>query len=64
MHGRTVLPLLKDYPVVALPGHVLNSGVVEVPMGTPLRTIVFDIGGGVPDGKAPKAIYLRGFTAP
>jgi NADH-quinone oxidoreductase subunit F len=50
----------KGTKLVSLSGHVVNSGVVEVPMGTPLRTIVFDIGGGVPDGKAPKAIHFGG----
>jgi NADH-quinone oxidoreductase subunit F len=39
---------------------VVNSGVVEVPMGTPLRTIVDDIGGGVPGGKSPKALHFGG----
>ena len=50
----------KGTKLVSLSGHVVNSGVVEVPMGTPLRTIVFDIGGGVPDGSAPKAIHFGG----
>jgi len=50
----------KGTKLVSLSGHVVNSGVVEVPMGTPLRTIVFDIGGGVPEGKAPKAIHFGG----
>ncbi|MBE0626036.1 MAG: SLBB domain-containing protein [Burkholderiales bacterium] len=50
----------KGTKLVSLSGHVVNSGVVEVPMGTPLRTIVFDIGGGVPDGGAPKAIHFGG----
>ncbi|MBE0619309.1 MAG: SLBB domain-containing protein [Burkholderiales bacterium] len=50
----------KGTKLVSLSGNVVNSGVVEVPMGTPLRTIVFDIGGGVPDGKAPKAVHLGG----
>jgi NADH:ubiquinone oxidoreductase subunit F (NADH-binding)/(2Fe-2S) ferredoxin len=50
----------KGTKLVSLSGHVVNSGVVEVPMGTPLRTIVFDIGGGVPEGKAPKAIHSGG----
>jgi NADH-quinone oxidoreductase subunit F len=50
----------KGTKLVSLSGNVVNSGVVEVPMGTPLRTIVFDIGGGVPDGKTPKAIHFGG----
>ncbi len=50
----------KGTKLVSLSGNVVNSGIVEVPMGTPLRTIVFDIGGGVPEGKAPKAVHLGG----
>jgi NADH-quinone oxidoreductase subunit F len=38
----------------------VNSGVVEVPMGTPLRKIVYDIGGGVAGGKAAKAVHFGG----
>ena len=45
---------------MSLSGNVVNSGVVEVPMGTPLRTIVYDIGGGVPGGKAAKAVHFGG----
>jgi NADH-quinone oxidoreductase subunit F len=50
----------KGTKLISLSGHVVNSGVVEVPMGTPLRTLVFDIGGGVRDGKALKAIHFGG----
>jgi NADH-quinone oxidoreductase subunit F len=46
--------------LVSLSGNVVNSGVVEVPMGTQLRTLVFDIGGGVRNGKALKAIHFGG----
>jgi NADH-quinone oxidoreductase subunit F len=45
---------------VSLSGNVVDSGVVEVPMGTPLRKIVFDIGGGVAGGKAAKAVHFGG----
>jgi NADH-quinone oxidoreductase subunit F len=41
-------------------GKVANSGLVEVPMGTPLETIIFDIGGGVPGGKRFKAVQTGG----
>ena len=37
--------------VFALGGKIVNTGLVEIPMGTPLRTIIEDIGGGVPGGK-------------
>jgi len=50
----------KGTKLVSLSGHVVNSGVVEVPMGTPLRTIVQDIGGGTPGGKPPKAVHFGG----
>ena len=50
----------KGTKLISLSGNVVNSGVVEVPMGTPLRTILYDIGGGVPGGKAPKAVHFGG----
>jgi len=50
----------KGTKLISLSGHIMNSGVAEVPMGTPLRTIVYDIGGGVPGGKAPRAVHLGG----
>ena len=46
--------------VFALTGKVNNSGLVEVPMGTTLREIVFDIGGGIKGGKRFKAIQSGG----
>ncbi|MCL0103191.1 FAD-dependent oxidoreductase [Dehalococcoidia bacterium] len=46
--------------VFALTGKIANSGLVEVPMGTPLRDIIFDIGGGIPRGKAFKAVQTGG----
>ncbi len=46
--------------VFALAGKVNHTGLVEVPMGTPLREIVLDIGGGVSGGKRPKAILTGG----
>jgi NADH-quinone oxidoreductase subunit F len=50
----------KGTKLISLSGNVVNSGVVEVPMGTPLRTIVYAIGGGSPGGKAPKAVHFGG----
>ena len=44
----------------ALTGNVVNTGLVEVPMGTTLREIIFDIGGGIPDGKKFKAVQIGG----
>ncbi|NLX07403.1 MAG: 4Fe-4S binding protein [Phycisphaerae bacterium] len=46
--------------VFALAGKVNHTGLVEVPMGTTLREIVFDIGGGVPDGRQLKAVQTGG----
>jgi NADP-reducing hydrogenase subunit HndC len=50
----------KGTKLVSLSGHVVNSGVAEVPMGTPLRTLVHEIGGGIADGKALKAVHFGG----
>ncbi|MDY2914105.1 MAG: NADH-ubiquinone oxidoreductase-F iron-sulfur binding region domain-containing protein [Candidatus Enteromonas sp.] len=50
----------KGTKVFSLAGKVNNVGLVEVPMGTTLRTLVFDIGGGIPNGKAFKAIQTGG----
>ncbi len=50
----------KGTKVFALAGSVLNTGLVEVPMGITLREIVFDIGGGIPDGRAFKAVQTGG----
>jgi NADH-quinone oxidoreductase subunit F/NAD(P)H dehydrogenase (quinone)/NADP-reducing hydrogenase subunit HndC len=50
----------KGTKVFALSGDVKNIGLVEVPMGTVLRSLVFDVGGGVPDKKKFKAVQLGG----
>ncbi len=50
----------KGTKVFALSGDVNNIGLVEVPMGTSLRTLVFEVGGGVPDKKKFKAVQLGG----
>ena len=44
----------------ALTGNVVNTGLVEVPMGTTLREVIFDIGGGIKDGKKFKAVQIGG----
>ncbi len=46
--------------VFALTGNIANSGLVEIPMGTSLRYIVNDIGGGIPGGKSFKAVQTGG----
>ncbi len=50
----------KGTKVFALSGKVERTGLVEVAMGTTLRQIVFDIGGGIPGGKAYKAVQIGG----
>ncbi len=44
----------------ALTGNVVNTGLIEVPMGTTIREVVFDIGGGIRGGKAFKAVQIGG----
>ena len=44
----------------ALTGNVVNTGLIEVPMGATLRQIIFDIGGGIKDGKKFKAVQIGG----
>ena len=44
----------------ALTGNVVNTGLIEVPMGTTLRKIIYDIGGGIKDGKKFKAVQIGG----
>jgi NADH:ubiquinone oxidoreductase subunit F (NADH-binding)/(2Fe-2S) ferredoxin len=50
----------KGTKIFALSGKITNTGLVEVPMGMTLREVIFDIGGGIPDGKAFKAVQIGG----
>ncbi len=50
----------KGTKVFALAGKVVNTGLIEVPMGTTLREIVYDVGGGIPGGKKFKAVQTGG----
>lgn len=50
----------KGTKVFALTGKINNSGLIEVPMGTTLREIIYDIGGGIRGGKAFKAVQTGG----
>jgi NADP-reducing hydrogenase subunit HndC len=50
----------KGTKVFALTGKIENSGLIEVPMGTTLREIIFDIGGGIANGKKFKAVQTGG----
>ena len=50
----------KGTKVFSLAGNVVNAGLVEVPMGISLREIIYDIGGGIPDGRKFKAVQTGG----
>ncbi len=50
----------KGTKVFALGGKIANTGLVEIPMGTTLREVIYDIGGGIPDGKTFKAAQTGG----
>nr|HPM42622.1 NADH-quinone oxidoreductase subunit NuoF [Candidatus Omnitrophota bacterium] len=50
----------KGTKVFALAGKIRNTGLIEVPMGTTLRQIIYDIGGGIPDDKKIKAVQTGG----
>jgi len=54
-HGKS-----RGTKVFALAGRIVNTGLVEVPMGMTLREIVFDIGGGIIDGRPFKAVQTGG----
>lgn len=50
----------KGTKVFALGGRITNTGLVEIPMGTTLREVIYDIGGGIPNGKKFKAAQTGG----
>lgn len=50
----------KGTKVFALGGKINNTGLVEIPMGTTLREIIYEVGGGIPNGKAFKAVQTGG----
>jgi NADH-quinone oxidoreductase subunit F len=50
----------KGTKIFSLVGKITNTGLVEVPMGTPLRDIIFKIGGGIPGGRKFKAVQTGG----
>lgn len=50
----------KGTAVFALAGKVINTGLVEVPMGTTLRQVIFNVGSGIPKGKRFKAVQIGG----
>jgi NADH-quinone oxidoreductase subunit F len=50
----------KGTAVFALAGKIVNTGLAEVPMGTTLRQVIFDVGSGIPNGKRFKAVQIGG----
>jgi NADH-quinone oxidoreductase subunit F len=50
--------------VFSLSGNVVNGGNYELPLGTTLRELIYDLGGGIPDGRALKAIIPGGSSVP
>ncbi|QZY56011.1 NADH-quinone oxidoreductase subunit NuoF [Crassaminicella profunda] len=50
----------KGTKVFALGGKINNTGLLEIPMGTTLREVIYEIGGGIPNGKAFKAVQTGG----
>jgi NADH-quinone oxidoreductase subunit F len=50
--------------VFSLSGNVVNGGNFELELGTPLRTLIYDIGGGIPDGRELKAVIPGGSSVP
>ena len=59
-YARVGTKMSKGTKIFALAGKVNNTGLVEVPIGTSLRKVVFDIGGGVPRGRKYKAVQIGG----
>jgi NADH:ubiquinone oxidoreductase subunit F (NADH-binding)/(2Fe-2S) ferredoxin/Pyruvate/2-oxoacid:ferredoxin oxidoreductase delta subunit len=53
-------PKSKGTVVFALTGKIANAGLIEIPMGMPLRKIIFEIGGGIPNNKTFKAVQTGG----
>ena len=50
--------------VFSLSGNIVNPGNYELPLGTPLREVIYDIGGGIPDGRELKAVIPGGSSVP
>ncbi len=59
-YGKIGTEKSKGTAIFSLVGKVNNTGLIEVPMGTPLRKIIYDIGGGIIGGKSLKAVQTGG----
>ena len=51
---------MQEQKAFALTGSVKNTGLIEVPMGTTLREVIYDIGGGIKDDREFKAVQIGG----
>lgn len=58
--AKTGTPKCSGTKCFSLTGKINNPGLIEVPMGITLREVVFEIGGGIPDGRAFKAVLVGG----
>jgi NADH:ubiquinone oxidoreductase subunit F (NADH-binding)/(2Fe-2S) ferredoxin/Pyruvate/2-oxoacid:ferredoxin oxidoreductase delta subunit len=59
-YSKTGTERSKGTKIFSVVGKINNTGLVEVPMGTSLRELIFDIGGGIPGGKEFKAVQIGG----
>ena len=59
-YSKTGTANSKGTKIFSLVGKIKNTGLIEVPMGTTLKEIIYDIGGGIPDGKNFKAVQTGG----
>ena len=59
-YGKVGTDSSKGTKIFSLAGKVNNTGLVEVPIGTTIKSVVFDIGGGIPKGRAFKAVQMGG----
>lgn len=59
-YAQTGTERSKGTKIFSLVGKINNTGLVEVPIGTTLRELIFDVGGGIPDGKEFKAVQIGG----
>ena len=59
-YSRVGTETSKGTKIFSLAGKINNTGLVEVPIGIPMRKVIFDIGGGIPKGKRFKAVQMGG----
>ena len=59
-YGQVGTPDSKGTKIFSLAGKVINTGLVEVPIGSTVKEVIFDIGGGIPKGRAFKAVQMGG----